>query len=145
MDSKFDRESLLRLALKLQGIPYIWGGATVQGFDCSGFVVWLFQVFGLLPSGDWTANGLSKTFPQDTANPQPGDLVFFGPDPSAITHVMVYAGEFNGERQVVGASGGGSKTTTVEIANAIGAKVKMKPLNYRRDFQRMATADVVRL
>ncbi len=128
------REHLVNLALKLQGCPYIWGGANPwTGFDCSGFVVWIYQVFGLLPSGDWTAQGLHdqlSRLTRDWPHPlEPGDLVFYGRDSEHITHVMLWLAD----GLVVGASGGGHECTTVDEARRRGASVKVKPLRYRSD------------
>jgi len=128
------REHLVNLALKLVGCPYIWGGANPwTGFDCSGYVVWIYQVFGLLPSGDWTAQGLYEHFRQVAAQPEMseggGDLIFYGKSLEAITHVMLTAG---GDL-CVGASGGDKLCTTAEIAQRRGAMVKVKHLRYRSD------------
>lgn len=129
------REHLVALALKLQGCPYIWGGSNPwTGFDCSGFVVWVYQVFGVLPSGDWTAQGLYEHFALGKArgpdDAPPGDLFVYGQDGQHLTHVMLALG---GEL-CVGASGGGHLTTSVEIARRQGAQVKVKPYRYRRDY-----------
>ena len=128
------REHVVNLALKLVGCPYVWGGGNPwSGLDCSGFVVWIYQVVGILPSGDWTAAGISKSVlghsvPSWTQL-APGDLVFYGAGPTEITHVMLFAGG----TLVVGASGGGRETTTLDEARLRGAQVKVKPWNYRRD------------
>lgn len=123
----------MALAQKLQGTPYIWGGSTPHvGLDCSGLVVWVLQVFEILPSGDWSAHTLYKRFP-GTVAPQPGDLVFYGVQ-EKVTHVMMYVGSLGGQPYCVGASGGDSTTTTETLANLKGAKVKMKPVHYRNDF-----------
>lgn len=125
------REYIIALALKFQGTPYIWGGSVPYiGFDCSGFVVWILQVFGILPSGDWTADGLGRVFPH-TESPEKGDLCLYGTK-DRLTHVMFYVDD----DMCVGASGGGSETTSVEIARARGAQVKVKkPVKYRSDFR----------
>jgi cell wall-associated NlpC family hydrolase len=125
---------LVNLALKLVGCPYVWGGANPwTGFDCSGFVVWVYQVFGLLPSGDWTAQELYKHFfgqaPNHSADRMPGDLVFYGDGLHRITHVMLSLSP----DLVVGASGGDHTTTTLEEARRRGAMVKVKPFLYRAD------------
>jgi len=128
------REHLVNLALKLVGCPYIWGGQNPWvGLDCSGFIIWIYQVFGLLPSGDWTAatlyQGLNQTGVGTVHDLVPGDLVYYGADIAHLTHVMLYAGA----DLVVGASGGGHLTTTREEAARKGAMVKVKPWNYRAD------------
>jgi len=128
------REHLVNLALKLVGCPYIWGGANPwTGFDCSGFVIWVYQVFGLLPSGDWTAKGLYKHFlaqlPEYSGPSLSGDLVFYGRSREDISHVMLQLTP----DLVVGASGGDHTCLTVEDARRHGAQVKVKTLNYRAD------------
>ena len=129
------REHVVNLALKLVGCPYVWGGGNPwSGLDCSGFVVWIYQVFGLLPSGDWTAQGLSDYFVErahdSPAEAQPGDLVFYGRPGRGVTHVMIALGG----GLCVGASGGGRKTTTIEEARHVGAQVKVKGVRYREDY-----------
>jgi len=131
------RDHLVNLALKLVGCPYIWGGGNPwTGLDCSGFVVWIYQVFGLLPSGDWTAQGLYERY-EGRQRPtieaiSGGDLMFYGPAPGRITHVMLALGG----GLVVGASGGDSRCTSVEEAHRRGAMVKVKAQSYRSDLQR---------
>ncbi|MBW3085544.1 hypothetical protein KEM60_01744 [Austwickia sp. TVS 96-490-7B] len=75
---------VLGIAASLSGIPYVWGGTSTAGFDCSGYVQYVFRQAGIsLPrtSGQMRA---STTY---ISNPQPGDLVFFGD-----WHVGIYAG-----------------------------------------------------
>lgn len=127
------RKFIVNLARKFEGTPYIWGGSEPRiGFDCSGFVIWVLQVFEILPAMDWTADDLMKRF-SSTDSPEPGDLCFYGKNDRA-THVMMYIGALNGEQVCVGASGGNSTTTTEEAAKLRNAKVKMKPVMYRDDF-----------
>lgn len=128
------KDALRNLVLKLVGCPYVWGGQNPwTGLDCSGFVIWVFQVFGVLPAGDWTAAGLRAHFATMTEKGaqavELGDLVFYGVDPQHITHIMLGLGG----GLVIGASGGGPLTTTVEQARRTGAQVKVKPIRYRAD------------
>jgi cell wall-associated NlpC family hydrolase len=122
------RQYIVNLALKMQGICYIWGGSNPHiGFDCSGFCIWILQVFNILPSGDWTADGLKRHFPSTTIA-EVGDLIFYGTKAGA-THVMM----FIGNELCVGASGGDHTCTTEEIAKQKGAMVKIKQVHYRTD------------
>jgi len=128
------RVALKNLALKLVGCPYIWGGGNPwSGLDCSGFVIWIYQVFGLLPSGDWTAQLLYQHFAQRPRCAPgatiAGDVVFYGRDCESITHVMLSLGG----GLVVGASGGGRACVNLAEAAKRGAMVKVKPWNYRLD------------
>ena len=128
------RKHVVNLALTLVGCPYIWGGGNPwTGLDCSGFVVWVYQVFGLLPSGDWTAQGVYEHFSRQVGGNKKlfdkGDLVFYGSSIQHITHVMVRLSA----TLVIGASGGGRSTLTLEDARRAGAQVKVKGINYRSD------------
>jgi cell wall-associated NlpC family hydrolase len=125
------RKFMVNLALKFQGIPYIWGGSNPHvGFDCSGFCIWILQVFNVIPSGDWTAEGLRQHFTpiQEGTTFREGDLVFYGTKTGA-THVMMSIG--NG--LCIGASGGDHTCVTEEIAKQKGAMVKIKQVHYRTD------------
>ncbi len=70
------------------GVPYRWGGASPSGFDCSGFVMYVYGRLGIsLPhsSGAQYNSGTHVSRSQLS----PGDLVFFG---SPIHHVGIYVG-----------------------------------------------------
>lgn len=86
------REQLIHLGRSLIGTPYLWGGTTPKGFDCSGFVSYVYGKHGFsLPR---TSNEqFSKLHAVDT--PAPGDLVFFRGKSGRITHVGMYIGNGN--------------------------------------------------
>jgi len=80
--------SPVETALAYHGIPYLWGGETPAGFDCSGLIMYVYRQHGVdLPhySGSQFLLG-AKILP---ANLMPGDVVFFG---SPIHHVGMYIG-----------------------------------------------------
>lgn len=77
---------VLGIAATLNGIPYVYGGTTPAGFDCSGFTQYIFNKVGIsLPR---TAER-QRQFLTPVTNPQPGDLVFFG---APAYHNGIYAG-----------------------------------------------------
>lgn len=85
---KVEPGSPVETALGYHGIPYLWGGETTAGFDCSGLVLYVFRQHGVsLPhySGAQFQLG-EKIAPADL---QPGDAVFFG---SPVYHVGMYVG-----------------------------------------------------
>jgi cell wall-associated NlpC family hydrolase len=78
----------LDFAFEALGTPYVWGGVTLDGFDCQGLVFWAYQQVGIeLPRG--TAAQWNATARISAEELQPGDLVFFGSD---LFHVGLYAG-----------------------------------------------------
>ncbi len=82
---------LLENASKFEGVNYLWGGMSVRGIDCSGFVYTLYRLCGhTLPrDADQQFEVGSPVEPEEL---MPGDLVFFG-KPNDITHVGIYKGE----------------------------------------------------
>lgn len=91
-------ESVVSLAKSFLGTPYMWGGNTVKGFDCSGFVKLVYMMNGVvLPRNAREQVRCGEPVPYDFSRMRPGDLLFFGrlaPDgaPASVTHVAMYVG-----------------------------------------------------
>ena len=87
--------AIYKEAQKYVGTPYVWGGSTPEtGFDCSGYVCWVYNQNGY-NVGRTTANGLwNKSQHISEAEAKPGDLVFFEGtyDTSGKSHVGIYLG-----------------------------------------------------
>jgi cell wall-associated NlpC family hydrolase len=82
-------ESVLRTATDLLGTPYRLGGSTVEGFDCSGFVQYVFARHGLaLPRTVRRQAEIGSKVREAEA----GDLVFFATDGHGPTHVGIALG-----------------------------------------------------
>ncbi|MGH3210543.1 MAG: C40 family peptidase [Trebonia sp.] len=83
-------------AKKLVGYPYIWGGNTIAGFDCSGLTQWVYRHTGHGKVIQRTAEAQFLQFRRIShASARPGDLVFFhdSSNPfSYVYHVGVYEG-----------------------------------------------------
>ena len=80
-----------KLAQQQLGAPYVFGGRSPQGFDCSGLVYYVYGRLGVsLPR---TAESqFSRLPPVAVEALQPGDLVFFNGDPTGYMHVGIYIG-----------------------------------------------------
>ena len=87
--------AIYKEAQKYVGTPYVWGGSTPEtGFDCSGYVCWVYNQNGY-NVGRTTANGLwNKSQHISEAEAKPGDLVFFEGtyDTPGKSHVGIYLG-----------------------------------------------------
>ncbi len=82
--------SVLALAARYVGVPYVYGGSTPRGFDCSGFVRYVFNLLGVhLPRTAEEQMLATRRVPRSQA--RPGDLVFFLSGGRAY-HVGIYAG-----------------------------------------------------
>jgi cell wall-associated NlpC family hydrolase len=77
---------VVAIARGLLGIPYVYGGTTPAGFDCSGFTSYVFRQAGISLPRTASAQKAAST---PVSNPRPGDLVFFG---SPVHHVGIYTG-----------------------------------------------------
>ncbi|MEC5270205.1 LysM peptidoglycan-binding domain-containing protein [Heyndrickxia coagulans] len=86
--------SLISIANSLIGTPYVWSGTSPSGFDCSGFIYYVYKKAGYDISRTNAAGLYNRSY--YVSSPKPGDLVFFegtyGTNPSAITHVGIYLG-----------------------------------------------------
>ncbi|HUB73483.1 MAG TPA: bifunctional lytic transglycosylase/C40 family peptidase [Solirubrobacteraceae bacterium] len=105
-------------ALAQRGVPYVWGGESPSGYDCSGLVQASYRAAGIsLPRTAQEQFDAGPHLPA-TAPLQPGDLVFFGSSTSNVTHVgiVVAAGE------MVDAPHTGTVVQTESFPTTIGAR-----------------------
>lgn len=85
-------QAIIDTGKSLIGTPYVWGGTTPSGFDCSGFVQYIFRVNGVnIPRISQSQYAMGTHVSKSEL--QPGDLVFFfNTNKNVITHVGVYIG-----------------------------------------------------
>ena len=94
-------ETILKTAYRFMGIPYLWGGTSTKGMDCSGFTKTVYFLNGIILQRDASqqvnTGELVKT-DDGWQNLQAGDLLFFGRKADEnrkerITHVAIYIGD----------------------------------------------------
>ena len=83
--------AVIATAKKYIGVPYVWGGSTPSGFDCSGFVQYVFNAHGIsLPRTSKQQYGVGAYVAK--ANLKAGDLVFFDTEGNGVSHLGIYIG-----------------------------------------------------
>jgi len=85
-------DQILLTGRKMMGFPYLWGGTSTKGIDCSGFVKTAFYAQGVILARDASQQARYGE-PIDFSkieNLQPGDLLFFGRSAERVTHVGIY-------------------------------------------------------
>lgn len=98
-------ESIVKFALRLKGIPYLWGGTSSKGMDCSGFTKNVYFMHGIVLPRDASqqvTKGKLIDSKGDFNKLKPGDLIFFGTKESnrGNENLIPEIREFNGERVV---------------------------------------------
>jgi cell wall-associated NlpC family hydrolase len=108
-------EALISTAKKLMGIPYLWGGTSLKGLDCSGFTKNVYFLNGLVLPRDasqqvHTGNLIDTS--QGFEDLRPGDLLFFGRKASeSTTEKVTHVGMWIGNNEYIHASGSSGKVT----------------------------------
>lgn len=83
--------NVVSYAKQFVGVPYVWGGESSRGFDCSGFVQFTYAHFGVyLPRDSYSQYNVGSSISQSDL--LPGDLVFFDTDGGGASHVGIYVG-----------------------------------------------------
>lgn len=91
-------ENVTKVAFKFLGLPYLWGGTSIKGVDCSGFVQSVYFMNGLILLRDASLqaqHGLKVDISNGYSQLKKGDLLFFGSRENEIqhvTHVAIYEG-----------------------------------------------------
>ncbi len=81
-----ERDSIVQFAQQLIGVPYLWGGSSKSGFDCSGFVHYVFKHFGIPVSR--TSRGFKDKGEEiDLEKSNPGDVILFTGTNAAVRQI----------------------------------------------------------
>lgn len=102
-------ESLVQTSKKLMGLPYLWGGTSAKGVDCSGYTKTVFFMNGVIIPRDASQQVHTGVLVDSTKNfekLQRGDLLFFGtPATDTTKEKVVHVGMWIGNNQFIHSSG----------------------------------------
>ena len=110
--------AVVALAQQHLGVPYVWGGASSRGFDCSGFTMYIMQQFGYSvshsASAQWTGGQGTRI---SYSEMMPGDLVFFCDPSRAAGKACSHAGIYVGNGQFIHASSSKGRVVYSDITS----------------------------
>jgi murein DD-endopeptidase len=106
------RTQVIFTAMQMVGVPYLWGGSTPAGFDCSGLVQYAYSNAGLQVPRTAAAQFAAAT-PLTLEDAVAGDLLFFN-DRSRTSHVAIYLGE----GRFVHAPNGGNQVSLDDLSTS---------------------------
>ncbi len=108
-NAKPETATLIETSKKLLGVPYLWGGTSVKGVDCSGFTKTIYFLNGMIIPRDASQQvhaGILVDDKKDFSKLQPGDLLFFGKKATDSTkEKVVHVGMWIGNGEFIHASG----------------------------------------
>jgi len=88
------RSKVLEYSKKLIGSPYLWGGKTPFGYDCSGFVQSVLKAVGIDVKRDTSTQiNDSRMHSVDMSSAEAGDLIFFSMEGNEVDHVGIWSGD----------------------------------------------------
>lgn len=93
--SKLDKSAIIETAFLFLNVPYLWGGKSPFGIDCSGFTQTVYKLCGynlLRDAKQQATQGEVLSFIEES---EPGDLAFFDNDEGIITHVGIIMNDYN--------------------------------------------------
>jgi len=125
------RAQIVEYAKKFLGVKYVYGGSTPKGFDCSGFVKYVFDHFNIsLPRSSRDMGNGGTAIKKDEL--LPGDLVFFDTNGglNGINHVGIYIG---GGKFIHASSSIGRKVTITSLNDSFYVKTYMRARRYIKD------------
>jgi LysM repeat protein len=102
--------NIIKSAFQFQGVPYVYGGSTPRGFDCSGYVQYVYRMHGVTTPRMAHHQYYAGT-PVSRDNLIPGDLVFFETYTAGISHVGIYIGN---NRFIHASSSGGVRVNNLD-------------------------------
>lgn len=110
------RKGVIAESTKFIGLPYLWGGTSGFGYDCSGFTYSVYHVLGVTIPRD-AAPQAAKGAPVLRQNLRPGDLEFFRDRSGVVVHVAIFYGSINGVPSVIHAPNTGQSVSITPLSS----------------------------
>lgn len=112
------RRKATRLALRYRGVPYVWGGESPRGFDCSGLIQYVYRLVGVrLPRTTWFQLHIGRFIPRGSL--KPGDIVFF--------HQGGHEALYIGSGRIIEAPRTGERVRVVPLSSKYGYYTARRP------------------
>ena len=126
-------DAIISYAKKFMGVPYVWGGMSPSGFDCSGFINYVFRGFGFsLTRTSYGLAELGKTV--KLSELKPGDLMFFKArnlNTTRVGHVALVVDTTDGIIQFIHAARTGIRIDTFNNSSYyVPRYIKSKRMDY---------------
>ena len=122
---------VLNTADRYIGVPYVWGGNTPNGFDCSGFTKYVFAKNGVsLPRTSREQARVGGAVPLDYGAMLPGDILLFAEPGEAVSHVAIYVGS----GRIIHASSAAGEVSYLDLDGSRGAWYVQNLVAVRRLF-----------
>lgn len=126
-------DAIIEYAKKFMGVPYVWGGMSPSGFDCSGFINYVFKGFGFgLTRTSYGLAELGKTV--RLSELRPGDLMFFKArnlNTTRVGHVALVVDTTDGIIQFIHAASTGIRIDTFNNSSYyVPRYIKSKRMDY---------------
>jgi cell wall-associated NlpC family hydrolase len=134
---------VLPTARRYVGTKYVYGGTSpTTGFDCSGFVQYVFAHHGVkLPRTSRQQVGAGRRVEPRVSSLRPGDLVFFAAHGSRISHVAIYAGS----DRIIHATSSGGEVRYDDFSTSRGAWFASRIVAARRVGQTTSSGELTEL
>jgi cell wall-associated NlpC family hydrolase len=151
-----DAEQIINVGKTLMGVPYLWGGTSIKGVDCSGFTKTCYYLNGIILPRDASQQALagedvdvsendSASIAKCLKNLKAGDLLFFGSRRKNAGPIVTHTGIYMGNGEYIHSSGQVRINSMIPGAENYTDLVKKSLVSARRMLTSIGRAEVIRV